>query len=121
MDAFLNIPRKGEMFTVVIDVADYEDIKQFKWHIAKCSNFDRKPKYYARRNVKRNDIWTSEYMHIRIMNPMPGYVVDHRDGNGLNNRRSSNLFVTTQPDNATRQNHGMRRRAAKAADYGDLI
>ena len=38
------------------------------------------------------------YMHRRIMVPPDGLVVDHIDGDGLNNRRS-NLRVCTQAQN----------------------
>jgi len=112
-DAFMLIERKGEIFTVVLDVEDYERLKGYNWFIERCSAADRKPKYYAKRNGPGRGKKT--YMHREIAGALPGLVVDHRDGNGLNNRKD-NFKVTTQPDNARRQNHAVRRRYDNLVD-----
>lgn len=44
------------------------------------------------------------YLHRFIMSPPPGYVVDHIDGNPLNNTRE-NLQVTTYSRNSMRFGH----------------
>ena len=77
---------KGMFATV--DAADYEWLGQRKWHVS------GRAKVYAASNWKGKRV----YMHRLIMNPPPGYVVDHIDGNGLNNRRS-NLRICTQMQN----------------------
>ncbi len=69
---------KGKI--AVVDVEDYEHLKQYKWY-ATCSD----GRYYAYRSFNR----TCMSMHRYIMNAPKDKVVDHKDGNGLNNRRSN--------------------------------
>jgi len=67
---------------------------------------------YARARFKRSaggDGYQVVYLHRFIMNPPDGLVVDHIDGNPLNNTRE-NLQIISQSQN------GMRR-----ADIGDGV
>lgn len=73
-----------------IDAADYERVSQFKW----CA--DRVGlQWYAQRRAYGRTI----RLHQFIMNPAKGMVVDHANGNGLDNRRE-NLRVCTKLENA---------------------
>lgn len=74
----------------VIDCLDEKLISQYNWHAQKGRNT-----YYARTHLVN-----SVYMHHMILGGIPprGFVVDHIDGNGLNNRRS-NLQILTNGDN----------------------
>lgn len=56
---------------------------------------------YARRSTGPRGN-TTVYMHREIMRPPDGMVVDHIDGNGLNNQRS-NLRVVTHSQNLWNQ------------------
>jgi hypothetical protein len=78
---------KGMVATV--DACDYARISRHRWYACK-----RGEKYYARRQEKRRYI----YMHREICRAAAGMVVDHIDGNGLNNR-SSNLRLCTVRQN----------------------
>jgi len=69
---------KGKFATV--DAADYEWLKDFRWH-ATCA----RGRYYAATVVHGKSI----SMHRMIMNPPPGMVTDHIDGNSLNNPRAN--------------------------------
>ena len=104
MNSYIMLQRKGELFTVVLDRRDYEEQKDYRWFIVDCGAHRGMNKYYVRRHSKsQNGKRHSLYLHREIMGPLlPGQVVDHKDGNGLNCLRS-NLRVTTQPDNARRQ------------------
>jgi len=71
----------------IVDAADYEWLNQWKW----CAML-RSSKVYAMRVERHKTI----LMHREIMKPPKGMLVDHIDGNGLNNRRSNMRNCTAQ-------------------------
>lgn len=79
-----------------IDIEDYDLVSEHSWHasLAKSNN-----SYYAKTNVRINGKQRSMSMHKLLMNPKKGMVVDHINGNTLDNRRC-NLRICTQADNA---------------------
>lgn len=80
---------KGQV--ALVDDADFDWLSQWKWY-AQANNHGGF--YAARRGPDRRLV----YMH-RIINDTPDdAVTDHRDGNGLNNRRA-NLRTATQLQN----------------------
>lgn len=72
----------------IVDAADYQWLSKYKWNAA-----ERSTTFYACRNNG-----TSVYMHRQITKDPKGLVVDHIDGNGLNNR-GSNLRLCTVSEN----------------------
>jgi hypothetical protein len=81
------IPLTKGKFTIV-DAEDFVWLSQFKWHCI----INKSAYAYHSFNGKQTS------MHRVIMNPPPGLVVDHIDGNGLNNCRS-NLRICTIVEN----------------------
>ncbi len=75
----------------IVDAADFEWLSQYRW----CVKSGRSGKYYAGRSEGGKFI----LMHRQIMRPPPGMVVDHIDGNPLNNRRC-NLRICTLAQNS---------------------
>jgi hypothetical protein len=73
----------------IVDASDYAWLSLYRWHVQKPGG-----KHYAARR-QHNKLIT---MHREIMQPLDGYVVDHIDGDGLNNRRS-NLRICTRQQN----------------------
>ena len=69
-----------------VDAADYEWLRQWTWHLENG---------YAARWDKRKKV----LMHRQIMPPPRGMVVDHFDGNKVNNCRI-NLRVCTRSENS---------------------
>ena len=76
-------------FYATVDAADYDRLARHKWTALVTGG-----KVYAVRSHKGKMI----LMHRRIMNAPAGRVVDHADGNGLNNCRD-NLRVCTKQQN----------------------
>jgi len=76
-------------YEILIDDDDYRLVSQYKWHVYKDRNI-----YYA--TSKSNGARIK--MHRLILNAQPGEIVDHIDGNGLNNQKS-NLRICTVQEN----------------------
>ncbi len=76
-----------------VDRADYERLNQYCWYRAGDGDS------YAGRSVKRNGKWRVVYLHRELMAPPPGFVVDHANGNKLDNRRE-NLRICTYAQNS---------------------
>ena len=77
----------------LVDAQDYERLNQWKWYARREGST-----YYAFRNARVDEPGNTIRMHRVITNAAKGMVVDHRDGNGLNNSRK-NLRNTTQAMN----------------------
>lgn len=81
--------KAGVGLTAVIDDEDYDKVKTIKWYNVHG---------YAR---SRSGV----SMHRLILNAPDGLVVDHRNHNRMDNRKS-NLRVCTQKENAKNTKHG---------------
>lgn len=80
----------GKSRYATVDEEDFIELIQYRWHYMNG--------YAARRPFIDGKICGIVYMHRAIMNP-PGYlVVDHIDGDRLNNTRA-NLRVCTHSEN----------------------
>lgn len=81
--------------SIILDKDDYDLCKVRSWHLSKAPNT-----FYALTDVfLDNGRRTTVQIHQMIMKPKPGFVVDHINGNGLDNRRC-NLRVTTMKMNS---------------------
>jgi hypothetical protein len=68
-------------YVAIVDDEDFEYINQFKWHYRNG---------YAQSSIKQNDgSYKNIRMHRLIMNAEKGILVDHHDGNKLNNQKSN--------------------------------
>jgi len=82
------IPLTKNKITIVDD-DDYEWLKKWKWHVIKGGN-----SFYALRNeylgvVNHKKILKTITMHREIINAPKGVMVDHINGDGLDNRKSN--------------------------------
>lgn len=92
--AFITLPT-GQ--TTMIDETDLDLVSARSWSALPAGK-----KTYARVTVKKAGRSKSLLMHRLIMDPPEGFQIDHRDGDGLNNRRS-NLRICTASENRCNQ------------------
>jgi hypothetical protein len=82
------IPLSQGKFAIVDD-DDFEKVNSHKWCIKKTTH-----NLYAKRALNGKTI----SMHQIILEPQVGYIVDHINGNGLDNRKE-NLRLCTHSEN----------------------
>lgn len=75
---------------VLVDDEDFPELSKWRWFYHTMG--------YASRQYSQGGVRRSVLMHRQIMNPPVGMVVDHINGNKLDNRRE-NLRVVTQSEN----------------------
>jgi hypothetical protein len=83
-ESYRLIPLTQGQFAIV-DIADFEWLNQWRWFASWGDGF------YARRRVRGKNL----LMHREILQPRKGYLVDHRNGNTLDNRRENLREATT--------------------------
>ncbi|QYC10549.1 HNH endonuclease [Brevundimonas nasdae] len=82
----------------VVDLVDLPLVEPFNW-AALCTKTGHA---YAQRSRTIEGRVTHILMHRAIIEPPPGMVIDHINGNGLDNRRS-NLRICSHNDNMKNQ------------------
>lgn len=74
----------------LVDDDDFEELSKYKWHANKHRNT-----YYAECHIrKQNGKYTKIRMHQFILGKKIGFIIDHKDGEGLNNQRHNIRHVT---------------------------
>ncbi len=99
-------------YATVVDDEDFERIARHKWRAGKLRRG-----FYVMRHA---ELWRDGsgltrctiYMHREIVQTQPGEMIDHRDGDSLNNRRS-NLRICTHSGNARNQ----RKQAGRSSQF----
>jgi len=77
-----------------VDDADFAGLWKYTWHLARCGNA-----LYAVRTVRIAGKYTASIrMHNQLLPTPPGMMVDHANGDGLDNRRC-NLRACTGAQN----------------------
>jgi len=90
----------------IINDEDYELISQYKWCARKNRNH-----WYAQTHIYRLGKRTTISMHTLLVEKKSGYMIDHINRNGLDNRRE-NLRLATN-----RQNQGNREKLRGTSQY----
>lgn len=99
MEDIINVPLKNKHKNIIahtiLDKDFYETVK--KYNIYAC--FQKNIPKYAIININNKCI----RLHILIMGKAPkGFVIDHKNGNGLDNRRSNLRYATYQQNSQNR-------------------
>jgi hypothetical protein len=74
----------------IVDADDYDWLNRYKWCVAKKRHI-----FYAARRTNGEKI----SMHRVIMGATKGLLIDHKDGDGLNNRKSNLRLCTIAQNN----------------------
>ena len=90
--AYVPLAGGGE---AVIDATDAALVGARNWHSRPTT---RDGLVHVRCCIYESGVRSKRYLHRMLMNPPPGFEVDHVDGDGLNNRRA-NLRVATRTEN----------------------
>jgi hypothetical protein len=86
--------------TALIDADDYSIVAPYKWF----AHVDRKGHAYAYANTTLpNGKRTTLIMHRLLLGARPGQIVDHRSGDGLDNRRCNIRLATPQENSRNRR------------------
>ena len=94
--AFRRIPLTQDRFAIV-DPQDYPRLSRYKWRLCRTKG---KNVLYAERSVRLpGGRYSRLLMHRQLIKAPEGYVIDHINGNGLDNRRA-NLRLATVAQNA---------------------
>jgi len=86
----------------LVDDERGSELAGFRWHAQHSKHTT-----YARRSVRTGQATAIIYMHHLVLPRQPELIVDHIDGNGLNNRRS-NLRLVTHAQNLWNATHDHR-------------
>ena len=78
----------------LVDNEDFDRLNQFNWYLSP----DKRGSMYACRGVTVNKKKTYFLMHRVIMNTPAGMCTDHKNRNGLDNRKA-NLRICTKSQN----------------------
>lgn len=92
---------KGKFF-VQVDDEDFNFLNQWKWYANKF-----KHTCYVRRVVRVNGRKSQIIMHRVILNAKDKQIIDHIDGNGLNNQKSNLRFCTQSQNSANKRAWGI--------------
>ena len=94
------LPHRGLDRHFTFDLADLPVVRAARWHIVDCG----RGRVYVRRAMD------NAYLHRVLVEPSDGQVVDHIDGNGLDNRRA-NLRAVSHRANIQNQRSRPRGRS----------
>lgn len=98
----------------VVDDKDYERLSQWRWFARRerCGN------WYAARSVQLGGGRVEcLLMHRIILGAEPGQVIDHVDGDGLNNQRSNLRFATPTTNQWNRKSNRNSSSAYKGVSW----
>ena len=93
----MDVQIKGRVF--VVDDEDAEYVRSFRWHLLVKRSSAGREYVYARRSVMLDGRQQGVLLHREIAGAESRQVVDHINGDPLDNRRA-NLRVCTQAENA---------------------
>ncbi len=95
-----------------VDPEDFDVLSKFNWYVMAGTH-----SFYAYRSVTILGRKTVIAMHNQIMQPPPGYVVDHNNHDGLDNRKANLRLATVSQNNCNRRRPANCRSEYRGVDY----
>jgi hypothetical protein len=90
-----NSKKKRNKYFALVDDEDFEELNKYNWHVT----IDKRNHIYAcRHDYRDGKCISTPRMHRMIMDCPPNLVVDHINGDGLDNRKE-NLRICTHLQN----------------------
>jgi hypothetical protein len=74
-------------YKALVDDEDFEFLNQYKWRVQHDEH-----RMYVKTKINGKQV----SMHVLLLGKKDGKVIDHKDGNGLNNQRLNLRFCTNQ-------------------------
>jgi hypothetical protein len=96
----LEISCKHGIFNVLLDKEDYNKVKVKKWNVMQHTS--DKSRYVIRHSYFNENKYRSLYIHRYVLDYNDKLVIDHINGNTLDNRKS-NLRICTHMENCRNQ------------------
>jgi hypothetical protein len=90
-------------FAATVDEEDFEALSQYGWFAQKCGG----ERHYAARKDRSGHKEKIVYLHHAVIGKFQGMVVDHINGDPLDNRRE-NLRVCSYSQNAVNSSYGRK-------------
>ncbi len=93
----------NELIFILVDDEDYERVKWYKWHVARYKNGNIA---HIKTNIKiSKGKYKSIYLHRFILNYEGSSMIDHKDGNPVNNQKENLRFVDHQQNKQNSRKH----------------
>lgn len=83
----------------IVDANEYERLNKFKWY----AHLDKQHWYVERNSLIKNGKRFTIRMHREIMDSRKGEIIDHINGNTLDNRKENLRFCTNQQNAQNRK------------------
>ena len=105
---------KGKV--ALVDDEDFERLSQYKWYaILSCS------KWYAMRAFTVAGKQKRIFMHREIMNALPGVIIDHKFGDGLDNRKENLRPCTPQQNGCNTHRIGKNKLGVRGVIWNSCV
>ena len=78
----------------LVDDEDYERVSQFKWHALFFPKYANGGRFMAARSCRLLEVPRTVLLHRFVMDAQHGQIIDHIDGNPLNNQRGNLRFAS---------------------------